>query len=69
MTDFGERMARIEGNLEGINSRFSSIESRFSSVESRLTNIESGLDSQFKWTIGTILITWVSVMTTILIKL
>jgi hypothetical protein len=49
MVDFGERMARIEGNLEQLNHRFTSLENQ---VTHRLTQIKNRLDTQFKWVIG-----------------
>lgn len=64
-----ERTAKLEGIVFQMNERLGSIEARLNHFEirlnhfeTRLNSIEAKIDSNFKWLLGTILGTWITLM-------
>jgi CII-binding regulator of phage lambda lysogenization HflD len=50
-----ERVAKIEGILE-------QMDRRLNHIESRVDHIESRVDSLFRWTMGTLITMWISII-------
>lgn len=62
-----ERVARVEGTLEQINIRLNSLENRLDRVEDSLADLRREITANFRWTIGTIIIMWVTIIIAILV--
>ncbi len=78
-----ERVARLEGRVEGFNGRLDHIEHRLDDLENKLYQMGNKLmekigevdlkltkkvDDLYKWIISIQIATWVTIMTTILLK-
>ena len=68
-----ERLARIEGILEQMDKRINDLihridrlENRMDRLEDRMIRLEDRLYSLFKWTVGLIIIMWITVMCTLI---
>ena len=71
---FGSRIARVEGALDQVNERLGSIDRRLDSIASRFNALDScfgaidsrlhAMDTRFNWIIGTIVGTWLTMIST-----
>jgi len=67
-----ERMARIEGILEQMNERFNQLEGTIQALDNRLDSslreLRVQISTQFRWTVGLIIVTWITVLAAVLFK-
>ena len=66
------KLSAIENRFNGIENRFNSMENRFNAMETKFENkfseLSHKIDSNFRWTLGIIITTWITVVAAILLK-
>ena len=64
-----ERVAKVEGILEELRTRLDRFEARLDRIESEIgqmrTELHHEMHTNFRWTMGTIILMWVTIICTV----
>lgn len=70
MTSLEERVSRLEGAVEQMNERLGNIEQNLLALRTEMQqgyqSLQSEMRDNFRWTIGIVLVTWITVIGTVL---
>ncbi len=62
------RFNSIDNRFNAIDNRFNAIDIKFTAVDNRFAEISQKIDSNFRWTLGIIITTWITVVAAILLR-
>lgn len=63
-----ERVARLEGRLEEHGRHFDQINYKLTDFDRKFAELGQKIDSNFRWTIGILITTWITLIAAILLK-
>lgn len=63
-----ERVARLEGRLDEHGRHFDQINYKLSDIDRSFKELSQKIDSNFRWTIGILITTWITLIATVLLK-
>ncbi len=67
-TTLEERLARVEGVLEQMNERLNHLESKVNGLRGELAQLRAEFHTDFRWLIGFVVGTWITLMLTLIFK-
>ena len=66
-TDTESRISKVEGILEQMSARLDNVEAGITEVRREIGEVRNNQQNNFRWTIGTVVIMWVSIIVAILL--